>query len=193
VSFGFQHPFSLVAGAAMVMVMATVPAAEREAGLLDLILTRPLPRSRYLAATALLVLLSAILPPLALLAGSGLGLAVVEVPQGVSWADYIPSALALTLLLLAIGSYALLFSTEARRRGIAVGQMVGMTLLFYWLDFLGDYWDTLEVARLLSPFHYFDPARAARSGIPIQDYVVLGGVALLCTLGAFLNFRRQDL
>ncbi|MFC1661040.1 hypothetical protein ACFL3S_06280 [Gemmatimonadota bacterium] len=193
VSFGFQHPFALVASIAAVVVMATLPAAEREEGLLDLILSRPVPRSRYLGAMATLVMFAAILSPLALLAGSGLGLAVVDVPQGVSWLDYLPSAAALALLLMAVGAYALLLGTDARRRGRAVAQVVGLTLLFYWLDFLGDYWDALETARLLSPFHYFDPARAASTGIPERDLWVLGGITVLCTLGAFLNFRNQDL
>jgi hypothetical protein len=68
-----------------------------------------------------------------------------------------------------------------------------MTLLFYWLDFMGDYWDLLETARLLSPFHYFDPALAVASGIPVRDAVVLGGILITATVAAFLNFNRQDL
>jgi len=193
VSFGFQHPFTLVAGIAMVTVMATVPSHERETGLLDLFLACPLPRHAYLAAWAVLVILTALLVSLLTLAGTALGLAVVERPEPVEWTTYLPSAGALALLLLAVGGYALLFATGARRRGVAVAQVVGITLLFYWLDFMGEYWDLLETARKLSPFHYFDPARAAGSGIPPGDGVVLGGIALAATALAFFNFRRQDL
>jgi hypothetical protein len=193
VSFGFQHPLTFVAAIAMVVVVSTLPAAEREAGLLDLILTRPVPRSRYIAAMAALTLFAAVLSPLALLAGSAVGLTVVDAPQQVSWVDYLPSAMALALLLLAIGAYSLFIATDALRRGTASAQIAGLTLLFYCLDFLGDYWDALETARLFSPFHYFDPARAASTGIPDLDIWVLGGIAVLCTVGAFLNFRVQDL
>ncbi|MFH1764960.1 MAG: hypothetical protein ABIF09_12295 [Gemmatimonadota bacterium] len=192
-SFGYQHPMSLFAGIAMVTVMATIPVHERETGLLDLVLARPLPRARYLTATALLVFLAAILPPLALLAGGALGLAVVSAPEAVTWTGYLPSATGMALLLLAIGAYVLLFATGAKRRGTAIAQAVGMTLLFYWLDFMGDYWDLLQTARLLSPFHFFDPAEAARSGLPLRDVAVLGGIFLAATAGAFVNFRRQDL
>jgi hypothetical protein len=99
----------------------------------------------------------------------------------------------MVLLLLAIGAYVLLFSTGAKRRGIAVAQAVGITLVFYWLDFMGDYWDLLETARFLSPFHYFDPAAAANSGLPLGDGTVLLGIFVVATAGAFWNFRRQDL
>jgi ABC-2 type transport system permease protein len=192
-SFGYQHPLTLIAGIAMVMVTATLPALERETGLLDLILSRPLSRTRYLTASAILTFLACLLTPLALLAGGALGLALVEAPQPISWTAYLPAAGEQALLLLGVGSYVLLFATDARRRGTAVAQAVGITLLFYWLDFMGDYWDLLEMARFLSPFHYFDPAAAVLSGIPLRNVAVLVSVALAATAGAFWNFQRQDL
>jgi len=172
VSFGYQHPLALIAGIAMVVVAATLPALERETGLLDLVLSRPLSRSRYLASAALVTVLACLMTPLALLAGGALGLALVEAPQPISWTAYLPAAGEQGLLLLAVGAYA---------------------LLFCWLDFMGDYWDLLEVARLLSPFHYFDPAAAVSSGIPFRGVAVPASVALAATAGAFWNFQRQDL
>jgi hypothetical protein len=192
-SFGYQHPLTLIAAVALVTVMGTLPAHERETNLMDLILTRPLPRSRYLGAHVLLLLFAAILPPLALLLGGVMGLAAVNAPQAVTWTRYLPSAGAMVLLLLAVGAYVLLLSTGAKRRGTAVAQAVGITLVFYWLDFMGDYWDLLETARLLSPFHYFDPAAAADSGLPFGHATVLLGISVVATVGAFLNFNRQEL
>ena len=193
VSFGYQHPFSLVAAIALVTVMATIPAREREAGLLDLILARPLTRTQYMAACGLLVLLAALLPPLALLGGGTLGLVFVETSDVVSWTAYLPAATGLSFLLLAIGGYTLLLSTQAKRRGLAIGRAVGITLFFYWLDFMGGYWDLLEQPQRISPFHYFDPAAAASSGLNLGHMAVLGGVALAGFAGAFLSFSRQDL
>ena len=122
-----------------------------------------------------------------------MGLSLVDAPETVTWTLYIPSAIMLTLLLLAIGAYVLLLSTGAKRRGAAVAPSVGITLLFYWLDFMGDYWDLLRKPRLLSPFHYFDPATAATAGVPWRDASLLAAVVVLATAGAILNFRRQDL
>jgi ABC-type transport system involved in multi-copper enzyme maturation permease subunit len=192
-SFGYQHPLALIAAIAMVTVMATIPAHERETDLLDLILTRPLPRSRYLTAHLLLVLFASTVAPLALLAGGVLGLAVVEAPEPVAWTAYVSSAGAMALLLFAVGSYSLLIATGAKRRGVAVARGIGITLVFFWLDFMGEYWDLLETARLVSPFHYFDPAAAANYGLPFGDGTVLLCISIAATTWAFWNFRRQDL
>ena len=193
ISFGYQHPVTLVVAVAIVMVLATVPAHERETGFLDLVLSSPLPRRKYLAATTVLIALGSALPAMALLLGGALGLGVVDATENVRWTEYLPSAGALALLLLAIGAYTLLISAASGRRGTAVAQAVGLTLVFYWLDFMGDYWDILETPRLFSPFHYFDPAVAANSGIPGTHILLLSGAALACTGAAFWSFSRQDL
>lgn len=193
VSFGYQHPMTLVSGIAIMVVMATIPAQERESGFLDLVLARPLSRASYITSMVLQLLFASILTALVVLAGSAAGLALVAPPEPVLWTEYIPSAFGLFLILMAVGSYTLLFATGAKRRGIATAQAVGITLVFYWLDFMGDYWDLLETARSLSVFYYFDPAQAARDGIPIASIAVLGGIVLVAIPLAYLNFRSQDL
>jgi ABC-2 type transport system permease protein len=194
VAFGYQHPFSMVASIAMIMVAATIPAAERERGTLELFLARPVPRGRYLLSALLFMAITAVLLPLGLLTGTVLGLRSVQVTTSASWWSYLPAAMAMVLLLLAIGAYTLLFATGARRRGVAVAQAVALTLLFYWLDFMGDYWDALTYARKASPFFYFDPARASfGAGVSSGEIAVLGSAALLASLLALFNFRNQDL
>jgi ABC-type transport system involved in multi-copper enzyme maturation permease subunit len=194
VAFGYQHPFSMVASLAMVVVAATLPAAEREKGYLELFLSRPLPRSRYILSAFLFMALASLTLPLGLLTGTILGLGFVDSPGEMSWPTYLPAAAGMALLLLAVGSYTLLFATGARRRGIATAQAVAFTLLFYWMDFMGDYWATLVHARKLSPFFYFDPARASLAGgLSGTEVAVLGSIAAATTLLALLNFQRQDL
>lgn len=194
VAFGYQHPFSLIVSITMVTVAATLPAAERERGYLEVFLSHPVPRSRYILSTLIFVALVSVAMPLSLLCGTALGLRIVESPPGLSWTAYLPAAGALVLLLLAVGGYTLLLATGAYRRGIATAQAVSFTLLFYWLDFMGDYWSALDYARRASPFHYFDPARASvGAGLSAAEVGVLGAIALTTVLLAFLNFERQDL
>lgn len=193
-AFGYQHPFSLVATIAMVIVAATLPAAEKERGYLELFLAYPVPRSRYLLSITLFVGMVALVLPLGLLLGTGVGLRAVDYPSDVGWGAYIPSALALALLLMAVGAYTLLFATRARRRGVAVAQGVGFTLLFYWMDFMGAYWDTLDQAKKASPFFYFDPAQASLgAGISSTETLVLGSIILISLAVAFFNFQREEL
>jgi ABC-2 type transport system permease protein len=194
VAFAFQHPAVIVAALAFVIVVGTVPAGERESGLLDLILARPLPRWRYFASVLMLVVLGALALPAAALGGVALGLGLVEGPEALPWHRYLPSAAGLACLMLCVGGYALLLAVGARRRGKAASRVAGLTLLLYVVDVLGNLWKPLESIRWISPFSYFDPIRAAiLEEIPPLHTAVLLSVFLLGTALALLRFRRQDL
>jgi ABC-2 type transport system permease protein len=194
VAFAFQHPAVIVAALSFVVVVGTVPAGERETGLLDLILARPLPRWRYFASVLLLIALGALALPVAALAGVATGLGLVEGPEALPWHRYLPSAVGLACLMLCVGGYTLLLAVGARRRGTAASRVAGLTLLLYVVDVLGNLWRPLEGLRWISPFSYFDPIRAAiLREVPPAHTVVLLSVFLVGTLLALLRFRRQDL
>ena len=193
IGFGFQHPLVLAATIGLVIVAATIPAAECESGFLDLVMARPVPRDAYLfAVLGLLALLAALLPS-AVLAGLALGLAVVPAPPGLHWTRYVPSALELAGLLLAAGGYTLLLACRCRRRGTAAALAAGITLVFFWIDLLARIWPPLDPAARLSPFHYFRPTEAAASGgAPALHAAVLLGIFLVTAAPALLLFRRRD-
>ncbi len=194
VAFGFVHPVAIVAAAAFVIAAATVPAAERESGFLDLVLARPVPRGRYLLAVVLLVVVGSLLLPLALLGGAAVALAIVQVEERLPLARYVPGAAGLVCLLLAVGGYALLFAAGAKRRGGAVGRAIGLTLALYVVEFLADFWEPFDRIRWLSPFHYYKPIAAAIvPSTPLRNPVVLGSAFLVLVAAAVLRFRRQDL
>jgi ABC-2 type transport system permease protein len=194
VALGFQHPFAVAATVAFVVLAASVPAAERESGLLDLILARPAHRARYLFASLLCVVLGAVILPLALLGGAAVGLALVQQPGELAWTRYVPSAGGLVALLLAVGGYTLLLASGAARRGPPVARAVGLTLVMYVVEFLADVWPRLEWIRWTSPFHYFKPiASAVVPSTPVIDPLVLLGAFGVTTLAAFVRFQRRDI
>lgn len=194
VAFGFQHPFVLVATIAFVIVAATVPAGERDTGFLDLLIARPLPRSRYLVAVLLLMVLGAVILPLALLAGAAFGLGIVEAADELPWTRYLPSAFGLTTLLLAIGGYTLALASAARRRGTAVARSAGLTLVLFWVDFTADMWRPLQTVRWLSPFNYFEPIQAAVvPHTPVVNPLALLAVFAAGVVVALVRFQERDL
>ena len=194
VAFGFQHPIALIAAVALIAVVATVPAGERESGLMDLLLARPLPRERYLAASVALLVLATVLVPLALLGGAAVGMALVDAAGELPWTRYVPAAAGLAALLMVVSGYALLLGTVTRRRGTAVGWTVALSLLFYWLDLFAPFSDRLRTVRWLSPFSYYDPVRAAVGrGLGVRDPLTLLAAAVVLFALAFLSFRRREL
>ena len=159
VAFGFKHPLVLLSGIAFSIVAATIPAAERETGLLDLVLARPVPRERYLAAHVLLIATGAVMIPLALLAGATTGLALTQSLATVSWQTYIAPAAAFAPLLLLVGSYSLLFAAGAPRRGVAVARAAGLTIVFFWYEVLASMWQRLAGYEWATIFYYYAPVQ----------------------------------
>jgi hypothetical protein len=157
-------------------------------------MARPLRRGSYFLAILWLLLLGALLIPLAPLCGLMAGLGLLRNPDEIEWFRYTPCAFSLTCLLLAISGYTLLLSSFAQRRGSAAAQAGGLTLLFYWIDLLSKIWKPMESIQWLSPFHYFKPVRSALvSGVPSADYAVLLTIFASTSVLALLLFRRRDL
>jgi ABC-2 type transport system permease protein len=193
VAFGFQHPVVLVAGAAFVIVAGSIPAGERESGFLELILARPVRRDTYLAAVGLLLVLGALVLPLALLAGLGVGLATVESAGELPWTRYLPAAAGLAALLLAIGGVTLLLAAGARRRGQATAQAAGLALVLLWIETMGGLWAPLGALGWLSPFHYFKPIPAVVAGRGVTgDLLVLLGIFVATAAAALARFRKAE-
>ena len=194
VAFGFQHPAALAGAFAFVFVVATLPAGERESGFLELLLARPLPRSRYLAAIVLLLVVGALVLPLSLVGGVALGLSQSEHPEELPWTRYVRPAAGLTTLLLAVGGYTLYFAVGSKRRGRAIALAIGLTVTLFWLQALAQLWSPLERVSWLNPFSYYDPMRAAAFGTtPPEHPTVLLGIFIVATTAAFIRFRKQDL
>jgi ABC-2 type transport system permease protein len=198
VAFGFKHPFVLVAAIAAVISLGTVPASERETGLLDLLLARPVTRSRYMAAHVVLLLVPVLLFPVVLLAAAAVGIAVAgggaaAAAAPVHWAEYIGPAFSLAPLLLVIGGYTLLFAAGSKRRGRAVTLAVAVTLAFYTFEFLASLWPRLDGWERATIFDYYRPVSMVNGEAAVTDPVVLLLLAMVLIAGAFARFQRQQL
>jgi len=194
VALGFQHPFTLAITIGFVVVAATIPAAERESGLLDLLLARPMPRRVYLSGSLAMVLAGVLLLPPCVLAGATFGLSLAAREAEVSWVRYVSCSLGLSALLAALGGVTLLVAAGSRRRGAAAARVVGLTLGLFVVETFADVSPALRWVRWASPFHYFKPIAWAASQEPYRaDLLVLVGVFAGSTLLAFVRFERGDL
>jgi ABC-2 type transport system permease protein len=193
VAFGFKHPLVLVAAVSVVITAASVPAAERETGLLDLIVARPVPRQRYLAAHVLLLLFIALVFPLALLAGAATGIAITGRGDEAAWTTYMAAAAALTPLLLLIGAYTLWFGAGARRRGSAIAPAIGLTLAFYMYEVLASMWQRLEPYEWATVFYFFAPVGQVTGEAGAREPLILLALAVGVFALAFYRFAQQQL
>ena len=194
VAFGFQHPAWSAMGLALAVMTATIPAAERESGLLDLLLARPVPRARYFTATLVCLVVGMILIPAAQLLGLVVGLATIEPSEEeVTWVQFLPTTVCMSALFLACGGLTLFFSSGAKRRGSASSRAVGVILVLYVVQaFIGLY-APLEKLAWLSPFHYFRPIVNAMQGTRWSDLLMILTIFAVTTSAAFVRFSRRDI
>lgn len=193
VAFGFQHPVIVMAAAAFVIVACTIPAGERDDGLLDLVLARPVTRRQYLTGSVAVALVGAAVLPAALFAGLVVGLATVDGPGEMAAGRYLIAVGGLVALLLCITGIALLLGASAARRGPAAARTVGLLIGLYLLDVFGQRLVWLEWLRWLSPFRYFRPVNAVVLGEPsLAQLAVLVAAGALTGAAAFVWFERRD-
>lgn len=191
---GYLHPVALAVQAAVAISMAAAPAREAEDGTAELVLSRPIPPARWLAAHAL-----AMVTGLAAVVVGGYlgGLVAALTVDDLAPVDPGPLALALAagfLLFLALGGVTLLVASMVRAGGRAVGWAAGFLLVSYAVDYLAQVWSIAEPLGPLSVFHYLDPPAILGNGsIGPEDVLALGGLAAVAAALALVMVGRRDL
>ena len=184
----YLHPVALAVQAAVVISMAAAPARETEDGTAELVLSRPLPPHRWLAAHAMAMATGL----LVVVAGGYLGGLVAALTVD-DLAPVDPGPLALALLagfacFLAVGGVTLLVASLVRTGGRAVGWATGFLLISYAVDYLSQVWSIAEPLGPLSIFHYL-----GAGSIGGGDLLALLGLAAVTVAAALVLVERRDL
>ncbi len=181
-----------LAAIAGILIPTRTIAADLERGFLELPLSTPVSRSRYLLSAiavqvaVMAVLVAAMIVPILICAP----LMNVSLDPGrfaivglVSFAFGCAVAAATTLL-----------SVVTLNRGLAGGLVLGVMLIMYMLQTVAKLAPELDALASVSAFRYYSPAPIIRSGtFPLGDMAVLGGIAAILWLPALWAFRRRDL
>jgi len=190
----YIHPVALTIQGALVISMATTPARDAETGAAELLLARPLPPWRWLAAQALAAALA-----LAVVAAGGYagGLAAALTVDDLSpvRASHLLAASATgALVFVAVGAVALLAAVLARGGARAVGWAAGFAVISYALNYLAEIWTVAEPLGPLSVFHHYDPGVITGTGeVGAGALLTLGGVALAAAAAAHVLVQRREL
>ncbi len=173
-------------------ITASFLAGEIEMKTIDLLLAQPVTRvrlvvDRYGALVPMVVLLV-----LAMLAGVFLGTQYLNIAASYLWFAY---ALALMgLFMLAFAAISLFVSavlSDGRTAGIV---SLGVLIVMYFMETVGQSVEKLDVVRSLSLFHY---ARYSEiliyHDLSIANVAVLLGIAIAFVALAVIAFRRRDI
>lgn len=193
---GLTHPFWIAMQLTVIGSLgAAAVAADVESGTIELLMTRPITRTRLLAErTAALAAASVLLNAAATLPiATGVALSPKlhdAVPiGGVFAAGLLGCAFALCLT-----GPVLAFSAVGRHRAPVIGATVALGAVGFALNFVALAWSPAAPLRYLSPFHYYTPADALAHGtVPWTSLAVLATVGLAGTAAAFRLLARRDL
>ncbi len=189
-------------------IPARILSTEIDKNTLDVMLSYPIPRWRYLLEKYGVYITYSLLFPMAIVVFMiGLTLVMDMVyPEGYAYNDVVYHyvintdlvvnyALGIFLLLFALGALSLLCATiflDSNRSLTAAGVLIGGQ---YMLDGLGGLLDPSgELGiQLFSLFHYFSLGTLIETGmLPFNDIIIVTGVGILALLGALTIFHKRE-
>jgi ABC-2 type transport system permease protein len=193
-AFGWNHPIALAVGAAASIVLASrAVAGEVEAGTLELVLSQPVSRTRYLAGQVAFGLAGLAAMSLAGAMATWLGQRVYGI-EALGLGTLAALAVNFFLVQTAWFALTLLFSVLGREAGRVAFAAFLAALLSYLVQVIAGLWSKAAFLLPYSPNAYYDPRVILREGaVPAKSAAVLGGLSLCCILLAWARFRRRDI
>lgn len=194
ITYGFFGYTLLILAVYAVIAGLGVTASEEDAGILDVVLSLPVPRWRVvlekLAAYMLIMVAIIAVSFLGLLVGVQMSPVMAEVNLG-RLAEGILNMMPSSLLMIAFTTFV---AAIVRRKGTATGIAAAFIVVSYFLDFLGKAASesALGNVRAISFFTYYDPQGVLVNGLNVGSVALLLVVTALLVAGSVWAFQRRD-
>jgi len=194
ITLGTQHPLLIALfGIFAVGGAAVAIAGERQAGTLEVLLARPIPRRTYLLTQLVAILAIVALLVAALLTGMAVGAVTQGLTAELDLARFPLMWLNGLLLWAAFTSFSLAVSASFDRPGPAIGLSLAFLLANYFVEILGSFWTDAQWTQEYSLFNHFQPSEILAGKADPLDFVLLGLVSLVPLAYALWVFQRRDL
>lgn len=195
VAIGYQHPLVLTL---LMINAATTPTglltAQVEKGTMEILLARPITRSRVYGLTALLSLGGQAGLVLVLFLGTATWTRVFDYGEQVPLGGFIKVSANLIFLACAVCSLSILAAVWFNERNRAIGLIVGYLVVSYLLDFAAAMLPRLDAFHPYSLFNYCRPLDVLRAGqVPLTHFTVLGSITLISLTLGWAIWRKRDL
>lgn len=193
---GLTHPFWIALQlTAIGSLAAAAVAADVESGTIELVMVRPVTRTRLLAerTAALLIASAALTAAATLTVAAGVALSP-EIHAEVGFGGVFAAGLMGYGFALCLIGPALAVSAAGRRRAQVLGTVIAIGAVGFAVNFIALAWEPAAPLRYISPFHYYTPGDALAQGAVLwSNLAVLVGVGAAGLLAAHLLLRRRDL
>jgi hypothetical protein len=196
VTFGYFHPIVVLLTAMVAAFVASDPAADVEAGHVDLLLSRPVARHWLVTRSALLLLACPLVLATLMLISTWTAVALAAPPhaRGPSPTTLVLLAAHLVAVAWWFGALSLALAGGARRRAAAFAPAAIAAVGLHLVNVLAASWKPARVADVLSPFHYYRGTEiVAGLSDPALDLILLGSTAAVLVGLSYWRFRARDL
>lgn len=194
IAFGWNHPVAQALGCALAILLAARNVAgEIGAGTMELMLSVPLSRRRYLATQAGYALAALALAAAGGVLGTAIGARTFSLPP-LGLVACARLAAAWFLLQAAWYGVALLVSAWSREGGRAVNVVLLAAVASYFVEVIGRLWAPASVLLPLSLYQYYAPQDVLVDGVlRAGPALVLALVAAGGLLAGAWRFERRDI
>lgn len=195
VAIGYQHPLILT----MLMINAVlVPSglltAQAEHGTMELLLARPLTRTKLYAAVVLAALGSQIILAGLVFLGTAVWTRYFDYGELIPLKGFAFVGLNLAALSVTAASVSTLASAWAGERTIAVGIMVAYFVGSYLLDFAAVWLPSLKRLHPWTLYNYCKPnAVLMADALPTRDLAILVTITVVSLVCGWWVWRRRDI
>lgn len=171
-----------------------VTANDEDRGIMDIVLSLPIPRWRLILekflAYALLLIGVVLLPFL----GLWLGIAITPAQSGIDMGRIIAATVNAIPAALLVMAFTLFVAALVRRRGLAIAIASVFVVSAYFLDTLGRAAPNsiAETLSYLSFFRYYDVTNVIQHGLNGANIALLLAVTALLLVGGTWFFQRRD-
>lgn len=187
----FYFMLPLLLGILSISLGSSLIAKEEKEGTIELLLSRPISRSKLLAGKALAgVTITFIATLVATLTTAGLAKAV-DLKVGAK--QIFLASLATFILSLAFGAVAFLLSATGRARAASLGIATLFALSGYIIASLQGAADWLKWPAKVFPFDYYRPAEILSGTYNWSRMLFVVGVIVVSCVLSFAIFRRRDI
>ena len=193
-TLGLQHPLA-IAFVGIFAIGSTVGAiaGEREAGTLEVLLSKPISRrTLYVTLAAASATLIGIVM-LALLGGQLIGVAIQGVTDELNLGLMPLVFLNGVMLWSAFAAFGLAASVSFDRHAPALGLTLAYVLINYFLEILGSLWRDVAWSQQYSLFHHFNPGKILTGKTDPIDFLILAVAIVIPVAYALWAFPRRDL
>lgn len=170
---------------------AGTTGGDEERGLLDLVLSHPVPRGRVVAEKVAALVVGVV--TITALTAVAMVVAGAVVDLGIPVGNIVAACAGAGLVGLVTGSFALCIGLAHGTRGTAVGAASVVLGLAYLLQILSGFVDGFRPLRWVSPLYVADSTVPLATGWPVGRYLALSAVSAVLVAVGTAAFTRRDL